>query len=243
MVTTFVVEGIRDRLLNMRNLLKTLSLGLIVFAGSAVHATTYNALTGFSTSHNPNGPWSYASGTPGAATVFGYSGTNFGPGYGFSYWSASQNNLPAVGINGTPFGTVNVPTSEVFLHPGPDAGQDAMILFTVPKTGTYDLSDFFTHRDIANAGDGQFVGTYLNGVALDTWLLGTGYGSTHSFSDILNLTAGDVLTFDVNKNGAYYYDSTGFGATITATPEPSSLLLFGTGILGAAGVIRRRFKA
>jgi hypothetical protein len=33
------------------------------------------------------------------------------------------------------------------------------------------------------------------------------------------------------------------GHALTAAPEPSSLMLFGTGILGVAGTLRRRFKA
>ena len=61
--------------------------------------------------------------------------------------------------------------------------------------------------------------------------------------------------FDVNvfSNGtgysAFFRDEDGFTATvpvsleISAVPEPSTLLLFGTGVLGAAGVIRKRIFA
>jgi len=39
------------------------------------------------------------------------------------------------------------------------------------------------------------------------------------------------ITFNVSET---------FGSQIVATPEPSALMLFGTGILGAAGMLRRR---
>src|SRR6202012_2431855 len=39
------------------------------------------------------------------------------------------------------------------------------------------------------------------------------------------------ITFEVSET---------FGHSIAATPEPSSLMLFGTGILGVAGTLRRR---
>ena len=55
----------------------------------------------------------------------------------------------------------------------------------------------------------------------------------------------------LNGNNAYYKDSNGvitsniqgegFKILGTSVPEPGSVLLFGSGVLGLAGVLRRRF--
>ena len=61
----------------------------------------------------------------------------------------------------------------------------------------------------------------------------------------------DTTSNPLNGNNAYYKDQNGvltsnipgqgFKILGTSTPEPGSILLFGSGVLGVAGVLRRRF--
>lgn len=102
--------------------------------------------------------------------------------------------------------------------------------------GTTFLSSGVTYS--VTHDDGAFL--YLNGVQV----LGPGSG---------NPTNPSTSTFSVATTGAYSFDllyaevnnfpaTLNFTGPLTATPEPSSFVLLGSGLLAAAGAVRRRLS-
>jgi hypothetical protein len=131
---------------------------------------------------------------------------------------------------------------------------------SLTSTGV-DFGNFSSQTTQQTSGTGTQISANTLGFGND--ILDTGFFSSNDpatlaalYSSLLSTSLGtQTLNFQLRDNtyGDQYYDFTqgvdaslvnvGSGPTInpTVTPEPSSLVLLGTGALGLVGVVRRKF--
>lgn len=128
-------------------------------------------------------------------------------------------------------------------------------VFTLPTNSVTDLSADWTFQDFLGGGNTEDWFVYVNGVAVaqailpDCGFCGSYFTVTGSvsFADIAPVAGGyqiELVLQNTVPGGGGSVAWTDGGVTglsyASSTPEPGSIMLLGSGVLGLAGVIRRK---
>ena len=210
---------------------KYISILIVVLAvlTTACVAQTWDAKKDFAAS-NPNGAWSYGTGITGTSfNLYTIYNPDCWPVSGVVCWTAeTYGSDPFVGFNTTGvwlnWSTAVIPPNALNVSPGPYSDQDTIVQWTAPATGTYRIYGYFEILDIDPTGIIGLV--YVNGTQIYRGeLLGPpaqlpdqAGGAEDFYFDKLSLNAGDVVSFGVNSDGDFHYDTTGINAWIIANP-------------------------
>lgn len=228
-------------------------LSTISYAGSV---SSWDAYNDFSIVNNPNGAWAYGyslNNSPAFAFVpftnggviashntWGFPVAEYGS---LELWTDPSIIVPLVSRNPTGVdmnGTWgNYAANCLNLHSGYGTVEGPMpvVQWTAQQTGAINVAgSFFASLNQNPTVDGYVIHNgsiiWTGGLSPDPY--------TQPFLLDLNVNAGDTLAFAIGNRGSHGADLTSFNATINAVPEPASIALLSSGLIGIAAATRRK---
>lgn len=169
-----------------------------------------------------------------------------------------RRNVGAVTLPDTNPGNGSAPVGDtaLIMQPG---NTSSIIRFTAPTTGWYNVSGYFQGRfpSAGIPGDPGGTGAFTTSSTVAVYQ-GAGFGLNLLPATVLNgtdslpfgfislhLTAGDILNFVVHFDPTINntQDQTLFDVSITAVPEPGTLLILGISVLGMGVFAVKRRKS